>query len=201
MSPNLNHRPGSGPTEDEFENTRIIGLRQYDAAAKLLADKGSPIAGAIDHRLVHVEMSHLEVRPEFTGDGRPHRTGRPNVGAAALAGTRKVRRSRVSASARPKRRSCTGSPAHQLPVRAQASRRARPQGVDPGRRAARQGLSHDPDQMPVQAAAGGAVLSDRHPRRGHDHAGLRLRRLVAGIVGADVHNVLVAATATHTSTT
>ena len=25
MSPNLNRRPGSGPTEDEFENTRIIG--------------------------------------------------------------------------------------------------------------------------------------------------------------------------------
>ena len=28
MSPNLNRRPGSGPTEDEFRNTRIIGRRQ-----------------------------------------------------------------------------------------------------------------------------------------------------------------------------
>ncbi len=37
MSPNLNLKPGSGPTEDEFENARIIGERQLDKAREVHA--------------------------------------------------------------------------------------------------------------------------------------------------------------------
>jgi len=41
MSPNLNlHR--KRPDEDQFENTRIIGLRQFDAAAKLVSGDAGP---------------------------------------------------------------------------------------------------------------------------------------------------------------
>ncbi|PQM44609.1 Neutral ceramidase [Mycobacterium talmoniae] len=47
MSPNLNRRPGSGPTEDEFENTRIIGTRQTVAAAKLAVDVGVDVVGGL----------------------------------------------------------------------------------------------------------------------------------------------------------
>lgn len=86
MSPNLDGRPGHGPTADEFENTRTLGLRQYEAAAKLAAGYVPRMAGTIDYRFVHVDLSAVTVSAEFTGDGREHRTGRPAGGAAAFAG-------------------------------------------------------------------------------------------------------------------
>src|SRR5882757_6914988 len=45
LSPNLNLRPGSGPTDDEFENTRLIGLRQYAAGEALCAAGGPAFPG------------------------------------------------------------------------------------------------------------------------------------------------------------
>jgi neutral ceramidase len=88
LSPNLNLRPGSGPTEDEFENTRVIGTRQYLAAARLLAaaDGAEVLEGGLDHRLIHVDMADVRVGPRFTGDGRPHRTSHAVPGATAFAG-------------------------------------------------------------------------------------------------------------------
>ncbi|HEY5334711.1 MAG TPA: neutral/alkaline non-lysosomal ceramidase N-terminal domain-containing protein, partial [Mycobacteriales bacterium] len=38
MSPNLRGAPGRGPTDDDVENTRVIGRRQHDAALGLLAE-------------------------------------------------------------------------------------------------------------------------------------------------------------------
>lgn len=87
LTPNLDLRPGCGPTADEVENTRIIGLRQYDAAARLMTGPGAILAAGIDHRLTHVDLSSAVVRPEFTADGREHRTGAPIGGASALAGS------------------------------------------------------------------------------------------------------------------
>src|SRR5699024_6576535 len=87
MSPNLHHRPGSGPTEDEFANTRIIGARQAAAATDLTTGHGSAVTGGLDAVAGYVDLSDFEVRPEFTGDGRSHRTGPAVAGAAALAGT------------------------------------------------------------------------------------------------------------------
>ncbi|MEY9859477.1 neutral ceramidase [Catenulispora sp. GAS73] len=88
MSPNLFLRPGSGPTEDEFENTRIIGTRQYEAAATLLHEKDGAeiLEGGLDHRLIHVDMANVRVSPRFTGDGLPHRTSHAVPGATAFAG-------------------------------------------------------------------------------------------------------------------
>lgn len=90
MSPNLNHRPGSGPTEDEFENTRIIGARQAAVATDLTTGHGTEVTGGLDALATYVDLSNFEVRPEFTGDGRAHRTGPALAGAAALAGTDEV---------------------------------------------------------------------------------------------------------------
>ncbi|MER7246913.1 neutral/alkaline non-lysosomal ceramidase N-terminal domain-containing protein [Kribbella sp. NPDC000426] len=87
LTPNLDLQPGRGPTADELENTRIIGLRQYEAAARLMTEPGRTIADGIDSRLTHVDLSAVMVRPEFTGDGREHRTGAPVGGASALAGS------------------------------------------------------------------------------------------------------------------
>jgi len=70
LTPNLDLRPGQGPSSDETENTRIIGLRQYEAAARLMAAPGSVLDGGVDHRLTHVDLGAAVVRPEFTGDGR-----------------------------------------------------------------------------------------------------------------------------------
>ncbi|HZC73342.1 MAG TPA: neutral/alkaline non-lysosomal ceramidase N-terminal domain-containing protein [Jatrophihabitans sp.] len=86
MSPNLNRRPGSGPTEDQFENTRIIGLRQYEAAAGL-AGGGAEVAGGLDTRLTHIDLSDFEVDAACCPDGRAHRTSGPYGAAGQAAGT------------------------------------------------------------------------------------------------------------------
>ena len=83
MSPNLNRRAGSGPTGDEFENTRIIGTRQYEAAAGLAAQQVPPVTGGVDYRLTYLDLSDVSV----LADGGQHRTTKPFAGAAALAGT------------------------------------------------------------------------------------------------------------------
>jgi neutral ceramidase len=86
MSPNLHLHPGSGPTEDEFENTRIIGRRQYDAASALAARDGVDVEGPVDARLVYVDLAHVTVQPSFTRDGRTHVTSGPAGGSASFAG-------------------------------------------------------------------------------------------------------------------
>ncbi|MEU0098382.1 neutral/alkaline ceramidase [Streptomyces sp. NPDC006267] len=86
MSPNLNLKPGSGPTEDEFENTRIIGERQLDKAREVYAD-ARPVSGGVDSRLAYVDMENVTVRPEYTPDGEEHRTCPAVVGASTLAGS------------------------------------------------------------------------------------------------------------------
>ncbi len=86
MSPNLNLKPGSGPTEDEFENARIIGERQLDKAREIY-DDARPIAGGVDSRLAYVDMENVTVRPEYTPDGKEHRTCPAVVGASTLAGS------------------------------------------------------------------------------------------------------------------
>jgi neutral ceramidase len=86
MSPNLNRRPGSGPTEDQFENTRIIGRRQYDAAAALVGGT-TELEGGLDTRLTYIDLSDFAVDAAFCPDGRPHRTSGPYAAAGQIAGT------------------------------------------------------------------------------------------------------------------
>jgi neutral ceramidase len=88
LSPNLHLRPGSGPTEDEFENTRIIGTRQYQAAARLLAARADAevLESGLDHRLIHLDLAAVRVSAAFTGDGLPHHTSHAVPGVTAFAG-------------------------------------------------------------------------------------------------------------------
>jgi neutral ceramidase len=86
MSPNLNRRPGSGPTEDQFANTRIVGGRQYDAAAALVGD-GGELTGGLDSRLTYIDLASFAVDGRFCPDGRPHRTSGPYAAAGQIAGT------------------------------------------------------------------------------------------------------------------
>lgn len=192
MSPNLDGRPGHGPTDDEFENTRILGLRQYEAAAKLAAGYVPRMAGSIDYRFVHVDLSAVTVSAEFTGDGREHRTGRPAGGAAAFAGA-----------------------GYDGPTHWKTFHEGRNPGWDLlSRLAYRFAPALRDAQAPKAIVAPGGLLNRFHPyvqeivpvqliRIGELYllgipgevtiaAGLRLRRTVAAVLGADPADVLVA---------
>jgi len=191
MSPNLNRGPGSGPTDDEFENTRLIGARQAHAAAALAAEAGQPVTGGLDVRMTYVDLADVEVSPEFTGDGKTHSTSGPAAGAAAIAGTDEGK-------------GFPGFKQGRNPVLDAISRRV----IYPV--AARQRDSQYPKSLVIP----GATLNRMAPfvqhvvpvqlfRIGQLHligipgevtivAGLRMRRAVADVVGADLHDVLVA---------
>ncbi|WP_394825504.1 neutral/alkaline ceramidase [Pendulispora albinea] len=87
LSPNLALKPGTGPTDDPFVNTRIIGTRQYEGARAVFDHPSETIGGDIDYRLSYVDMSSLVVKPEFTGDGREHTTCSATLGASFAAGS------------------------------------------------------------------------------------------------------------------
>lgn len=86
MSPNLDLRPGMGPTKNPFTNSRKLGERMaHGARAGLASARG--LTGAIDSRLIYVDMSNFRVRPEFSPDGKPHTTCSAAFGASFAAGS------------------------------------------------------------------------------------------------------------------
>jgi neutral ceramidase len=87
MSPNLNLKPGSGPTEDQFENTRLIGLRQANKAIALSQQSGTPLTGGLDYRMRYVDMSRVSISGAYTPDGKPHTTCAAALGASFAAGS------------------------------------------------------------------------------------------------------------------
>lgn len=87
MSPNLNLKPGSGPTDDEFENTRLIGLRQFDKALSLSTQATARLSGPVDHRMRYVDMSRVQVDGRYTPDGQPRTTCPAALGASFAAGS------------------------------------------------------------------------------------------------------------------
>jgi neutral ceramidase len=191
MSPNLNLKPGSGPTDDEFENARLIGLRQFDAAAALAASGGVPMSGPIDARVTHVDLGAVTVGPEFTGDGRTHTTSGPAGGSASLAGAW------ADGPAFPGFREgknlwidWPSKIAYRLSERLRDSQA--PKGiVVPGGLLNRY-LPAVAQRVPVQLLRIGSLYLIGVPGEVTITAGLRLRRTVAAIVGAEVSDVLVA---------
>jgi neutral ceramidase len=194
LSPNLNLRPGSGPTEDEFENTRIIGMRQYEAAARLLASRAGAevLEGGVDSRLTHVDMAAISVSAAFSGDGLPHRTSHAVPGATAFAG---------ALPDGPTGWRFVGSERNPVldVVSQQAiyrvSRRLR-DAQAPKSLAGPVGLMNrvvpfGQETLPVQLARIGSLYLVCLPFEVTIVAGLRLRRTVAGIVGGDPDHVLV----------
>jgi neutral ceramidase len=191
MSPNLGGRPGHGPTDDEFENTRLIGRRQYDAALALAAVPGVTVSPPIDFRVIYIDLANVTVDPSFTGDGREHRTSGPAGGAASFAGAA------VDGPAFPGFREGPNRwwdwPA-KLAYRWSPSLRdtQAPKGIVlPG------GLLNKvvpvvAQRVPVQLLRIGSLYLIGIPGEVTITAGLRLRRTVAAIVKADLEDVLVA---------
>ena len=191
MSPNLNLAPGSGPTGDEFENTRIIGHRQYEAAAGL---HGEAVGGGIDCRMTWMNLADTVVAPEFTDDGRPHRTGRPAAGAAAFAGTEEgpgFRGFRQGYGQNPLWEAMSNRILYRMSARLRDAQH--PKGVAlPGSPLNASLVPLVQERIPVQLLRIGPLYLIALPGEVTIVAGLRLRRAVAAIVGADVTDVLVA---------
>lgn len=78
ISPNLELKPGKGPTDDDRKNTRIIGTRQYEAAKALSVGDGESLAPVLQSRMTYVNLAR-----QVTADGP---TGRAVLGASFAAG-------------------------------------------------------------------------------------------------------------------
>jgi len=85
MTPNLN-LDGTGPTSNEFENTRIIGERQLQKALEIYNGALETLSGTLDYRQRYVDFSRINVEGRFTG-GSAHSTCPAAVGSAFAAGT------------------------------------------------------------------------------------------------------------------
>lgn len=85
MTPNL-HLDGTGPTNNEFDNTRIIGERQLQKALQIYNGALETLAGGLDYRQKYIDFSNVTVAPRFT-DGQTRRTCPAAVGSAFAAGT------------------------------------------------------------------------------------------------------------------
>ncbi len=187
MSPNINRRNGIGPTQDEIENTRIIGLRQYRAAAAQLAD-GSPIGETVDARMVYVNMSKASVGTEFSPDHREHRTGRPMVAAAALAGTDDGIGFRGFHQGRNPVWDTASSALYRVSPKLRDQHA--PKGlVAPGSLFNRI-TPFVQERVPVQLIRIGRLYLIGIPGEPTIVSGLRLRRVVAAVVGAELADVL-----------
>ncbi|MEO9222722.1 MAG: neutral/alkaline non-lysosomal ceramidase N-terminal domain-containing protein [Mycobacteriaceae bacterium] len=186
MSPNLDHTPGRGPTDDEYANCRIIGERQASAARELLAAKGTELTGGVDARLSYVDFSRVRVGPDFTGDGRCHHTSRGILGAAFAAGTAEgpgPAAFRQGVDANPAVFAVSRAVYRTWPALADAQRPKAlllPLG----------GLGWTGKVLPVQLVRIGAYYLAACAHEPTIVAGLRLRRTVAQVLGVPLTAVL-----------
>jgi len=68
VTPNLN-LDNTGPGNNDFDSTKIIGQRQAEVALELFDTASEELQGAIDYRQVYVDLSKFEVSEKFTGNG------------------------------------------------------------------------------------------------------------------------------------
>lgn len=191
MSPNLHQRPGSGPTEDQFENTRLIGERQYRAAAEALESSGRPVSGPVDSRITWIDLAGMEVDGEFTGDGRAHRTGNAYGGAAALAGTDEGPAFRAfRQGSNPVWDAIARNVFYRLSPALEDAQAPKALVVPGG--LINRFVPLAEQRVPVQLVRIGPLYLLAIPGEVTIVAGLRLRRTVASIVGAPVDDVLIA---------
>ena len=190
MSPNLDLQPPTTPAD--FKNTRANGLRQYEAAARQLDQRGTKLSGGVDSRLVYIDLSDVTVDAEYTGDGKSHKTSKPALGASMAAGSLEdgpafpgfeegenpfwdAISDSVIYEASPELREAQ-SPKDILAPVGEMNR------IYPWVQ----------EQVPVQLLRIGQLYLIGVPGEVTIAAGLLLRRTVAEIVGADLRDVLVA---------
>jgi neutral ceramidase len=190
MSPNLDLEPPTTP--EDFAATRTLGMRQYDAAAALLDDPGTVLGGGVDSRLVYVDLSDVEVSAEYTGDGRPHRTAEPAVGASMAAGSTEDGPAfpGFEEGENPFWDAVSDTVLYQISPELRAAHAPKDVVVPIG--AMNRLLPWVQEQVPVQLVRIGRLYLIGIPGEVTVGAGLRLRRTVAAITGADLADVIVA---------
>lgn len=198
MSPNLNLAPGSGPTDDEVANTRIIGERQQRAAAELLAGPATALdvasaGGGVDSRLTWVDLSRTTVDATHTGDGRDHQTGPAAAGASTFAGTEEgpaFRSFHQGTGANPVWGGVSRHVVYRLSSRMREAHQ--PKEIVLSGRTLNRVVAFVQERYPVQLVRIGRLYLIGVPGEATIVAGLRLRRAVAEVVGAELADVLVA---------
>jgi neutral ceramidase len=141
--------------------------------------------------MTYVDLSDVEVRPEFTPDGRPHRTGPIMGGAGALAGTDegpgfwpfKQGRNRVIDLV-------TRQTYYRFSPRIRDAQS--PKGIVLPGGFLNRITPFVQERVPVELFRIGRLYLIGIPGEVTITAGLRMRRAVAAAVGADVRDVLVA---------
>lgn len=190
MSPNLDLKPPSTP--EDFNHTHLMGQRQYDAAASQLGKPGTQLSGNVDTRLVYVDLSDVTVSPRFTGDGKEHRTGKPAVGASMAAGS--VEDGPAFPGFREGENPLWDAVSDSVIYNASPGLRESqaPKAVFAPVGEMNRVYPWVQEKVPVQLIRIGRLHLIGIPGEATIGAGLRLRRTVAGIVGADLADVLVA---------
>lgn len=188
MTPNVDGPVAAGSTPGrEVENTRRIGLRQFDDAFRQLST-GTPIGTGVDARFTYVDLGAVLVRGDYTPDGQERHTGRPVVGAGAMAGTDEGEGFRGFRQGRNPFWDRLSGAVYRIATSMRAAQA--PKGlVVPG---------HLPNRIhpfvqeivPVQLVRVGRLYLIGIPGEPTIVAGLRLRRTVASIVGAELADVI-----------
>ncbi|MHA6803940.1 neutral/alkaline ceramidase [Salinifilum ghardaiensis] len=188
MSPNLNLRPGSGPTEDEFANTRIIGERQLRAAAQAFR-AARPVTGPVEHRMRYADMSEVTVDGRYTPDGERHRTTTAAIGVSMLAGsTEDGPGIPVGEGVRNPLAEWLGGADAPIPPELADEQAPKPVAVPFG---AMRPYPWCPEVLPLQLLRIGELHLVAGPAEFTVVAGLRIRRAVAAELGVPLEDVLV----------
>ena len=186
MSPNVPDAT-QGPTDDEYENARIIGTRQFDAAHELASQAGHEIEGGLDTRLRHVRLAGLDIGPEWSPDRQPHRTGHAVLGAAFAAGTKEGPGAAFCHEGVDANPALFAVSRAVYRLRPKVGRAQRPKAmlIPCGL------LGWTADVLPIQLVRIGPLVLIAVAQEVTIVAGLRLRRAVAEILGTSVDDVLV----------
>jgi len=76
-----------GPGKDMFESTQIIGANQFKKALELYESATNVVTGPVDVRHTYVDMSNVEVSPQYSSTGQTEHTCRAAMGYSFAAGT------------------------------------------------------------------------------------------------------------------
>nr|WP_042180318.1 neutral/alkaline ceramidase [Kibdelosporangium sp. MJ126-NF4]CEL14327.1 FIG01123778: hypothetical protein [Kibdelosporangium sp. MJ126-NF4]CTQ88694.1 FIG01123778: hypothetical protein [Kibdelosporangium sp. MJ126-NF4] len=187
MSPNLNLKPGSGPTEDEVENTRIIGERQNRRAQQISGGPQATISGPVDYRMRFVDMGNVAVDGRYTPDGKPAGTCSGVVGASTMAG------SVEDGPALPGFSEGMQSPLKKLfePLQMDVPQWLRDCQFPKASLVPTGLIGATPNVLPVQIVKIGQLHLVAVPGEVTIVAGLRIRRSVARELGVPLENVLI----------
>ncbi|MGB9305409.1 MAG: neutral ceramidase [Mycobacterium sp.] len=188
MSPHVDG-PITGPSlpERELANTRRIGLCQFEDAVTQL-DSGTPIGADIDARFTYVDLSSVVVRGEFTPDGHEHRTGHPMIAAATMAGTDEGEGFPGFRQGRNPFWDKTSNAIYWLAKSMQTVQA--PKGIVVPAHLLNRIHPFVQEVVPVQLVRIGRLYLIAIPGEPTIVSGLRLRRTVASIVGAELADVL-----------